>query len=200
MEEWKMRTFEYVNGRVTPGISTLEDKKHGRIVYLGDTNSKPKRISLDKKSPAVINRHGRIENAWPKSIDFENRRGKFTVLTKPIRGGNGILVRVNTATQSVKSIINNATANGEWSVRSGDPMVIAQADGRRINTGVIYCDDIIQLKPGDAILVKPEGEEIEHVIQNDHGRMRFTPGRDSESENGVDGNIKPEDELVEKEE
>ena len=82
--------------------------------------------------------------------------------------------------------------------------MVAQADGKRVNTGVIYCDDIVVMCPGDSIFIKPEGETITHTIQNDHGRMRFTPGKKHESEivaedddNGIDGNVMTPEEMKE---
>jgi hypothetical protein len=162
-----MKTFEYFHGKITPGLSTVKDDQYGRVVFLGDANAKPRRIALDLNSPAEI-KDGKIETCWPRTIT--SKRGSFVVLERPLRSADRFMIRVNTSTQSTLK------RNGEWESKTGSPKVIAQADGKR-QTGVLYCDDIIQMSPGDSIIVRPEGEETFHEIRNERGRMRFLDGR-----------------------
>lgn len=168
-----MKCYEFENGEIKTGFTLTEHEKFGRVVLLGIAGASGEntcRVSLDKNNPAVI-RDNRVTEAWLRTIYVKNR-ASFTVLQRPFREYSKnkppILVRVNTSSPSF-----NDKINGSWRQSAGSPQLIFKSTGMRTKSR--FCDDIVQLREGDGIVVNSEGNSKEIEIMNKKGAPVLTP-------------------------
>jgi hypothetical protein len=169
---------------VKSGMTLTTDEQLGKIIFLGINNQKSKavKVSLDRNNPAVV-KDERVIEAWPRLV-YTKQKTSFTVFQKPLRSSQDVLLRVNTSSAESDSVIN-----GTWRSGSGEPKQVFTTNGRRKMTR--FCDDILQLSPGDSIFVNLEGDEKEFELKNEKGRIKaYTDNGEAVTE--INGNVKTE--------
>lgn len=188
-----MKCYEFHHSHpsfIQTGMTVTNDEKVGKIIFLGINNQKSKavRVALDKNNPAVI-RDNKMVEAWPRTVN--QKQNPFVVLQKPLRSSYDVLLRVNTSSCSDGSVIN-----GSWRNGVGDPKQIFTTNGRRQQT--IFCDDILQLAPGDSIIVNMEGDETEYELKNEKGKIKVYSDKGEMIAPEANGNLKAVEQEIEK--
>lgn len=213
-----MRCYTYFHRTVTKGIQVTTDEKHGPIVFLGEIGRGKvfRKIGIDNRRPANVH-EGMVNRAFPREITVKEKETKvikhrFFVLAKPFRHNHRILLRVNTSEADLKTRRSGtwcAVSPGESAQETGITVFYTAHGGTIDDRGRLnhrYCDDLIRVDPGSAILVDPLGADHEDamVIWNKRGYavcMSHADWEAFESEEEVDAeeaakNAEPPVEVV----
>lgn len=185
-----MRCWTYFHRAISAGIQINNDEKHGQIVFLGEMGKGKtfRKISLDRKKPAVVT-DGMIYSAVPTEITvFEKDRPdilkfRFFVLSQAFGNkSNKILLRINTSEAELKTRRSGSwcpMARGEaeeetgvkvyYDAHGGTFRFIEKLKSYRLESR--YCDDLVHLAQGKAVLIDPLGANHEDamVVWNKRG-------------------------------
>ena len=158
-----MKCYTFLEGRgVTPGIRITQDPHLGWVVRLGEEGRGRRlvKVPLHRQRPpevAEVSYQHRIIEADPVQIKISRHpygEKKFWVLAAT-SGGQGAetLVKVNTQGPYTRDTW------GKWEPLEGAPKTITQGHGARGDAGRVggWTDSLVVIRPGDAILVRPEG-------------------------------------------
>jgi len=149
-----MKCYTFVHGNISEGISTVQDKKFGTVVFLGAVGSgcRFRKISLDKRDPAEV-RNGLMKFATPNTIVVKKPESEqnveFPVLGRPTQNKRTCLVRINAS-------MPEDILSGSWEPLTGDPQLVTSAwgcdkvDQKSADTfHYKWCDDLVVLKHGE---------------------------------------------------
>jgi len=149
-----MKAYTFHRGRISEGIATTVYERFGAVVALGEAGRGRhlEIVGLDRRNTPLVE-EGRVLSAAPKTISPRHGGRKFTVLTAAPDEACAYLVRVSTQwtyTQGTHGYVTTWAGAPERHARGLGAHGIAGSAGS-------WDESLWVLRPGDDILVEPEG-------------------------------------------